>query len=144
MSDARAFEDRESAVEIAKRTEAVGGAGAPFEPRRAKVFTIAPDNDPPPIETEISTMGGTRAAAVAVCRARAMTAVALTMAEAGQDPRCWRPYDATTAFTVADMLLAVMDAKKVILPVEYRQGSTAGEIAKADKVANAASGGEAA
>lgn len=130
----------QEAMAAVDRNPAIGGAGEPFEKRHERPKIV-----PPPAESsEIGEIVVSRAAKIAERRAHALSALSLAM-EAGGHPRhCWGPAAATMAWTMAEILIAVMDSPPVELPAPLRQTSAAPHTEQAQAVAKAMSGGEAA
>lgn len=122
------------------RNPGVGGAGEPFEKRHERPKLVAAETQTP----EIAEIVASRAAKVAERRAHALSALSLAM-EAGNHPRhCWSPAAATMAWTMAEILIAVMDSPPVELPAPLRQASAAPHNERAQAVAKAMAGDDAA
>lgn len=123
-----------------KRVDAIGGAGldfvqdrpAPLRPRLP--HPVRPDSNSVEAEAIL------RASLVAERRADALRVVSRAMDAKGHDLTSWRPADATMAWSIAEMLIEVMDAQEVDLPPPFHAASAPSDISRAAAVARAVEG----
>jgi hypothetical protein len=137
MLNRRRIETMNDLSAAMKRVDAIGGAGldfvqdrpAPLRPRLP--HPVRPDSNSVEAEAIL------RASLVAERRADALRVVSRAIDAKGHDLTSWRPADATMAWSIAKMLIEVMDAEEVDLPPPYHAASASVDLACAAAVAKA-------